>query len=109
MTYSIPGDYRTKVQTSTNIGDIDSPFTRTRAVLDMMKGWEIMKAVTEGTEYLRENSEAFLPLEPREDYTAYMSRVIRAVFSPFTQRLIRAATGLVLRKPITLTGEPYWT
>ena len=45
MTYSIPGDYRTKVQTSTNIGDIDSPFTRTRAVLDMMKGWEIMKAV----------------------------------------------------------------
>ena len=68
----------------------------------MMKGWEIMKAVTEGTEYLRENSEAFLPLEPREDYTAYLARVNRAVFSPFTQRLIRAATGLVLRKPITL-------
>ena len=43
MTFSIPGDYRTKVQTSTTIGDIDSPFTRTRAVLDMMKGWEIMK------------------------------------------------------------------
>ena len=109
MTYSIPGDYRTKVQTSTTINDIDSPFTRTRAVLDMMKGWEIMKAVTEGTEYLRENSEAFLPLEPREDYSAYMARVNRAVFSPFTQRLIRAATGLVLRKPISLTGDPYWT
>ena len=109
MNYSITGDYRTKVQTSTAIGDIDSPFTRTRAVLDMMKGWEIMKAVTEGTEYLRENSEAFLPLEPREDYDAYLARVNRAVFSPFTQRLIRAATGLVLRKPITLTGDPYWT
>ena len=26
MTFSIPGDYRTKVQTSTTIGDIDSPF-----------------------------------------------------------------------------------
>ena len=98
-----------KIITSTSVGGIDSPFTRTRAVLDMMKGWEIMKAVTEGTEYLRENSEAFLPLEPREDYTAYMARVNRAVFSPFTQRLIRAATGLVLRKPITLTGDPYWT
>ena len=109
MTYSIPGDIRTKIVTSTSIGDIDSPFTRTRAVLDMMKGWEIMKAVSEGTEYLRENSEAFLPLEPREDYSAYMARVNRAVFSPFTQRLIRAATGLVLRKPITLTGDPYWT
>ena len=109
MTYAIPGQIRTKIITSTSVGGVDSPFTRTRAVLDMMKGWEIMKAVTEGTEYLRENSEAFLPLEPREDYTAYMARVNRAVFSPFTQRLIRAATGLVLRKPITLIGDPYWT
>ena len=109
MTYSIPGDIRTKIVTSTSYGGIDSPFTKTRAILDMMKGWEIMKAVTEGTEYLRANSEAFLPLEPREDYTAYMARVNRAVFSPFTQRLIRAATGLVLRKPITLIGDPYWT
>ena len=109
MTYSIPGDIRTKIQTSTSVGGTDSPFTKTRAVLDMMKGWEVMKAVSEGTEYLRENSEAFLPLEPREDYTAYMARVNRAVFSPFTQRLIRAATGLVLRKPISLTGDPYWT
>ena len=109
MTYSIPGQIRTNIVSSTSVGGIDSPFTRTRAVLDMMKGWEIMKAVTEGTEYLRENSEAFLPLEPREDFTAYIARVNRAVFSPFTQRLIRAATGLVLRKPIALTGDPYWT
>ena len=109
MTYSIPGEIRTKIQTSNSLSGIDSPFTKNRAILDMMKGWEIMKAVTEGTEYLRENSEAFLPLEPREDYTAYMARVNRAVFSPFTQRLIRAATGLVLRKPITLIGDPYWT
>ena len=109
MTYSIPGEIRTKIQTSNSLSGIDSPFTKNRAVLDMMRGWEIMKAVTEGTEYLRENSEAFLPLEPREDYTAYMARVNRAVFSPFTQRLIRAATGLVLRKPISLIGDPYWT
>ena len=109
MTYAIPGQIRTKIITSTTLGGTDSPFTRTRAVLDMMKGWEIMKAVTEGTDYLRTNSEAFLPLEPREDYDAYLARVNRAVFSPFTQRLIRAATGLVLRKPITLTGDPYWT
>jgi hypothetical protein len=77
--------------------------------MDMVKGWEIMKAVTNGTEYLRDNSEAFLPLEPREDYTAYLSRVNRAVFSPYTQRLIRAATGLIMRKPITLIGDSYWT
>jgi len=109
MTYALPGMLKTSITATTYIGSTDSPFTRTRAVLDMMKGWEIMKAVTEGTEYLRENSEAFLPLEPREDYDAYLARVNRSVFSPFTQRLIRAATGLVLRKPITLIGDPYWT
>jgi len=74
-----------------------------------MKGWEIMKAVTLGTEYLRDNSEAFLPIEPREDYTAYLARVNRAVFSPYTQRLIRAAAGLILRRPIVLEGDPYWS
>ena len=74
-----------------------------------MKGWEILKAVTLGTEYLRENSETFLPIEPREDYSAYLARVNRAVFSPFTQRLVRAAAGLILRKPISLVGDPYWT
>ena len=109
MTYAVPGPIRTNITSSTSVGGSDSPFTRTRAVMDMVKGWEIMKAVTNGTEYLRDNSEAFLPLEPREDYTAYLSRVNRAVFSPYTQRLIRAATGLIMRKPITLIGDPYWT
>ena len=109
MTYSLPGMFRTSITSTTYMGGSDSPFTRNRAVLDMIKGWEIMKAVTEGTEYLRDNSEAFLPLEPREDFDAYKARVNRSVFSPFTQRLIRAATGLVLRKPITLIGDPYWT
>ena len=108
MTYSVPGQFPTHIVSTTFEGTGDSPFIRTAAVLDMMKGWEIMKAVTRGTEYLRENSEAFLPLEPREDYRAYMSRVNRAVFSPYTQRLIRAAAGLILRKPIALEGDPYW-
>ena len=53
MTYAVPGPIRTNIISSTSVGGIDSPFTRTRAVLDMMKGWEIMKAVTEGTDYLR--------------------------------------------------------
>ena len=109
MTYSMPGALRTNIVSQTYLGGSDNPFAKTRAVLDMTKGWEIMKAVTYGTDYLRENSQAFLPLEPREDYDAYLSRVNRAVFSPYTQRLIRAATGLILRKPITVLGDPYWT
>ena len=109
MTYSVPGAIRTNVVSQTYLGGGDNPFSKTRAVLDMTKSWEIMKAVTYGTEYLRDNSEAFLPLEPREDYDAYLSRVNRSVFSPYTQRLVRAATGLILRKPITVIGDPYWT
>ena len=109
MTYSMPGALRTNIVSQTYLGGGDNPFSKTRAVLDMTKGWEIMKAVTYGTEYLRDNSEAFLPLEPREDYDAYLSRVNRSVFSPYTQRLVRAATGLILRKPITVIGDPYWT
>jgi len=109
VTYAVPGPIRTHIVSSTSVGGDDSPFTRTRAVLDMVKGWEIMKAVSLGTEYLRDNSQAFLPLEPREDYEAYLSRVNRSVFSPYTQRLIRAATGLILRKPISIIGDPYWT
>ena len=109
MTYSVPGALRTNVVSQTYLGGGDNPFSKTRAVLDMTKSWEIMKAVTYGTEYLRDNSEAFLPLEPREDYDAYLSRVNRSVFSPYTQRLVRAATGLILRKPITVLGDPYWT
>ena len=108
MTYTVPGRYPTHLVSTTYQGDADSPFTRTASVLSMMKAWEVMKAVTRGTEYLRENSEAFLPLEPREDYTAYLSRVNRAVFSPYTQRLVRAAAGLIMRKPIALEGDPYW-
>jgi len=109
MTYSVPGLVRTHLVSSSYMGSVDSPFVRTRAVIDQMKGWEIMKAVVSGTEYLRENSETFLPLEPREDYSAYLARVNRAVFTPYTQRLVRAAAGLILRKPISVVGDPYWT
>ena len=56
MTYAVPGPIRTNIVSSTSVGGIDSPFTRTRAVLDMMKSWEIMKAVSEGTDYLRQRS-----------------------------------------------------
>ena len=109
MTYSVPGLVRTRLVSTSYMGSVDSPFVRTRAVIDQMKGWEIMKAVSSGTDYLRENCETFLPLEPREDYTAYLARVNRAVFSPYTQRLINAAAGLILRKPISVEGDPYWT
>ena len=53
MTYALPGMFKTSITATSYMGGTDSPFTRNRAVLDMIKGWEIMKAVTDGTEYLR--------------------------------------------------------
>jgi hypothetical protein len=44
MTYSVPGQIRTHLVSSSTIAGTDSPFSRTQAVLDMMKGWEIMES-----------------------------------------------------------------
>ena len=93
MTYSVPGLVRTHLVSSSYMGSVDSPFVRTRAVIDQMKGWEIMKAVTNGTEYLRDNCEAFLPLEPREDYSAYLARVI-ALFLRLTRSVYSRSSWL---------------
>ena len=47
MTYALPGMFKTSITATSYMGGTDSPFSRNRAVLDMVKGWEIMKAVTE--------------------------------------------------------------
>ena len=74
----------------------------------MMPDWGVMAAVTNGTNYLRDMSETYLPQEPREDDDAYQTRVDRSVLSPYTSRLIETAAGAILRKPIHIEGDPYW-
>jgi hypothetical protein len=74
----------------------------------MMPDWSVMAAVTNGTNYLRDMSETYLPQEPREDDDAYQTRVDRSVLSPYTSRLIETAAGAILRKPIHIEGDPYW-
>ena len=86
----------------------ESPFVRSLDVIAMMTDWSAMAAVTNGTEYLRDQSEKYLPQEPREDDDAYQTRVDRSVLSPYTSRLIETATGAILRKPIRIEGDPYW-
>jgi len=86
----------------------ESPFVRSLDVIAMMTDWSVMSAVTNGTEYLRDQSEKYLPQEPREDDDAYETRVDRSVLSPYTSRLIETAAGAILRKPIHIKGDPYW-
>lgn len=88
-------------------------------VLKMRQKWEIMRAVTNGTEYLHENADVYLPREPREDpreipngggtHDPWQARVNLSVLAPFTKRLIHNAAGMVLRRQISLEGgDPYW-
>ena len=86
----------------------ESPFVRSLDVIAMMPDWGVMAAVTNGTNYLRDMSETYLPQEPREDDDAYQTRVDRSVLSPYTSRLIETAAGAILRKPIHIEGDPYW-
>jgi len=86
----------------------ESPFVRSLDVIAMMTNWGVMAAVTNGTEYLRDQSETYLPQEPREDDDAYQTRIDRSVLSPYTSRLIETAAGAILRKPIHIEGDQYW-
>ena len=73
----------------------ESPFVRDLEVIAMMADWQIMAAVTRGTNYIRDLSETFLPQEPREDDDAYQTRIDRSVLSPYTSRLIETAAGVL--------------
>jgi hypothetical protein len=92
-----------------NYASKDSPFFMDRVVLQMRDKWEVMQAVTSGTEYLHKNAELYLPREPREEEGPWESRVNRSVLTPFVRRLISNAAGLVLRRSIHLEGgDPWW-
>lgn len=98
--------------------DKDSPFFMDTTNLRMRRKWEIMQAVTSGTEYLHENAEIYLPREPREEkrrtedgieHDPWQARVNLSVLAPFTKRLISNAAGMVLRRKIQLKGgDPWW-
>jgi hypothetical protein len=81
----------------------------------MSTQWEPIDCMLGGTQYLRDHSEQFIPVEPREDLDAYKRRIMHAVLSPFTTRIAEQAAGLILRKPIQLNNQiegqeldPYW-
>ena len=92
----------------------DDPSWVAAPVLEMSRNWGPIDAMVGGTDYLRRNAEFFIPQNPKEDDGAYRRRVAHAVVSPFTIRLAEQAVGLILRKPITLSGEngrdldPFW-
>jgi hypothetical protein len=74
----------------------------------MLKGWDPINICLAGTQGIREESTRVLPQEPREDAECYQRRVYHAVLPPFLTRLAAQASGLILRKGITLEGDEFW-
>ena len=104
-----PGDIgRHNGTTSAGAGD-DDPFRQDIQVLGMQPYWGRMQAVTNGTDFIRYYAPTYLPQEPREPKDAYETRVQRSVLSPYTVRLIDNAAGLILRRPINIEGDDFWT
>lgn len=95
--------------TITSSGAQSDAFVRDSDIMAMMPAWDVITAVTNGSDYMRSLCKRYLPKEPREKDDAWLSRVRRSVVTPATSRLIENAAGLVLRKPITLEGgDDFW-
>jgi hypothetical protein len=94
----------------TDFDDQDNPSIPDPAYYQQVMAWEPVRACLEGTSYLRQNAARYLPQQPMELDASWQGRVSRSVFSPYFQRVVRTAVGLVLRKPIVLDGgdEGYW-
>lgn len=72
--------------------------------------WQVMRVVLEGNHYLRGVAHEYINKLPNETDECYQRRLSSALFSPYVARIVDAAIGLILRKPIVLEGgnEAYW-
>jgi len=89
----------------------DDPSLPNGAYHQQMPAWKVMRAVLGGNHYFRGVARDYIPRLPNETDACYDRRLSGNLFSPYTQRIVDAACGLILRKPIVLEGgnEKYWT
>lgn len=94
-----------------NTQNSDDPSLPNGAYFQQMPAWEVMRAVLGGNHYFRAVAKDYIPKLPNESPECYDRRLSGNLFSPYTQRIVDAACGLILRKPIVLEGgdEEYWT
>ena len=86
----------------------EDPSGLTAAVRNMRIRWLPLEICAGGTRVLRANAAQIIPREPREDADGYNRRIFHAVMPPFLNRLAMQAAGMILRKGITISGEPFW-
>lgn len=88
----------------------DDPGAASPQYWSMWGKWVPVADVLAGTQYMRANSNKYLPRLCNESDACYQTRINRSVLSPLFHRVLKAAVGLIMRKPIYLEGgdEAYW-
>jgi len=88
----------------------DDPSQPIGAYYLMASRWEVMRAVLEGNHYLKHVAQNYVPQLPNETDECYQRRLASNLFSPYTGRIVDAAIGLIMRKPVVLEGgnEEWW-
>ena len=94
-----------------NTAQDDDPSHPIGAYFQQMPAWQTMQACLGGNAYLRQVSQDYIPMLPNESRECYQRRADQALFTPYTSRVIDAAIGLIMRKPIELEGgdETFWS
>jgi len=91
-----------------DFSDADDPSVPTAEYWHQTAKWEPVRACLEGTAYIRANANRYLPQNPLELDDAYRGRVSRSVYTPLFNKVLRVATGLIMRRPINLEGDAFW-
>jgi hypothetical protein len=97
------------VTDNSGVAKPDDPSQPVALYWAQLQRWIPVADVLGGTEVMRSKADKYLPRLPREDDQCWNTRISRSVLSPFLHRLILAAVGLILRKPIQLEdASDYW-
>lgn len=90
--------------------DPDDPSQPTAIYRMQAAQWEEVQLVMGGNAEIRRSARWLIPQLKKEKDHCYARRLNHVLYSPYFQRIIAAAVGLILRKPITLEGgnEEWW-
>lgn len=83
----------------------DGPGTKGLAEQDMAAALKVVQDVYTGTLRLRGEGETYLPQFPKEEDAAYDRRLQGAVLYNAFKRTVKGLTGMVFRKPPTLSDD----
>jgi hypothetical protein len=90
--------------------DPDDPSQPTAIYRMQAAQWEEVQLVMGGNAEIRRSARWLIPQLTKEKDPCYARRLQHVLYSPYFQRIINAAVGLILRKSITLEGgnEEWW-